>query len=157
MLSKNTKNNKGFSLVEMLVVIGISAICFAGATLSFNTQKTKALLDNGQASVFNALQKAQNQSQSGVGDSNHNYGVHIEPNKVVIFEDSYIPGSGDEIDLLSPLSTDQNNLDIVFKRISGATLCGGVPCGDKIIKVRHAAGLPDEEVKISGSGVISAP
>ena len=148
MLNKNSKNNKGFSLVETLTVISIMGICLAGATLNFSKQRTKALLDNGQASIFNALQKAQNQAISGV--TGGKYGVHIEPGKVVIFEgNSYIPGSGEEIEL-SPLTTDQNNLDIIFNRISGK------PSSGAIINISHPSSLT-EKIEITDSGVISAP
>jgi hypothetical protein len=129
-------------------------ICLAGATISFSKQKTKTLLDNGQASVFNALQKAQNQAVSGVtGVGNGKYGVHIESDKVVIFEgDSYLPGSGEEIGLPTPLFTDQNNLDIIFNRISGKPNF----LGNKTIIISHPNGLTDK-VEISDSGVISTP
>jgi prepilin-type N-terminal cleavage/methylation domain-containing protein len=120
------KKERGFSLVESLMVIAIMSIVIGIFVFINNTAKSQAVLDKAQTSLVSALQEARNRSASGFcnGDDGceYRYGVRVEDNKVILFEDGgdenlgIIPLQGVSVDPFDP---------IIFNRLTGATE-GGV-------------------------------
>ncbi|MDO8558299.1 MAG: type II secretion system protein [bacterium] len=109
---------RGFSLIETLVVVGILSIIAVFALGSLRGVRSRAALSDGQILIVRALEEARNRAVTGAGTSDH--GVHIEPGKIETFEGSvYIPGSGVESFLPPGVSTDQANAIVIFKRLVG--------------------------------------
>jgi len=125
---KNLKNrfaiNKsgGFTLLELILVIGIAILLFNVSTSSFNTYKIHSNLSLAVGGVVEAIRLAQSSSQSGKGDSK--WGVEILSNQVVVFKgNSYASRviSADEPLNFSNGIIPSGLTEIVFEKISGVT------------------------------------
>jgi len=117
----NQKKRNGFSLVEMITVIGIFGIIATAGFTAFKEVKNRIVLNEAQANLLFALEQAQNRAATGFGTTTH--GVHIEEERIVIFEGSeYVEGAGEEIVLPNvTVSTYPVISDIIFNRISAST------------------------------------
>jgi prepilin-type N-terminal cleavage/methylation domain-containing protein len=119
------KKERGFSLVESLMVIAIMSIVIGIFVFINNTAKSQALLDKAQTSLVSALQEARNKSVSGYNTADR-YGVQVESDKIVTLfvdkEGNYTPG----IEIQLPMGVSVDPFDpIIFNRLTGATE-GGV-------------------------------
>ena len=90
--NKNTK--KGFTLIEMLVVIGIISLLSGIFIVYSRTGEQQILLFRDQAKIVGAISRAKSLSASSFRasltktDSSCGYGVHFEiPNTFIIFKD----------------------------------------------------------------------
>jgi prepilin-type N-terminal cleavage/methylation domain-containing protein len=128
--TSNIKNNsvqiiKGFTLIEILIVISILAILVSMFASSFGAAGGSAALDTTVVSVISVLNDAKSQAISSRDASN--YGVRIFDNKLVSFKNSY--GTENKETTVSSLviistSTGMGN-DIVFSNVSGNTNASG--------------------------------
>ncbi len=142
----NKEEKKGFSLIEVLVVIAIISIIATVVILNFGQTRNQALLEDGQASIISALELARSRAASGVGEARH--GVRIEADRIIIFEE----GNPDEetISLSPALSIGAGSWgEIFFDRISAKTDL----TDEKTIIIEHSSG--QETITISEQGVIS--
>jgi len=110
-------NKKGFSLVEMVIVISIFALVASSVFVMFNETRNQAVLEDAQASVINALEQARSRAATGVGTTDH--GVCIKENKIITFEGNSCPESGNVEELPPFVSTDKyETTTIIFNRLS---------------------------------------
>jgi prepilin-type N-terminal cleavage/methylation domain-containing protein len=120
MVYSKEKIKNGFSLIEMVTVIGIFGIVAVAGFGAFKGVKNRVVLDEAQANLLFALEQARNRAATGFGTSGH--GIHIEEKRIVIFEGTeYVEGEGEEIILPPTVSTNQTNSNIIFNRISAST------------------------------------
>lgn len=120
MVYSKEKIKNGFSLIEMVTVIGIFGIVAVAGLGSFKVVKNRIVLDEAQANLLFALEEARNRAATGFGQSKH--GIHIVGNRIVIFEgDEYVEGEGEETILPPTVSTNQASTTIIFNRISAST------------------------------------
>jgi len=142
-MKKTSKNQNGFSLIEIIVIIVILGIMLSAVVLNFRQSRNRAVLEQGQASIINALELAKNRASSGVGEENH--GVRIEQNEIIIFE-----GGNEESPIPLPLNISASDLEIIFERISARPNMGTT------INITHNSGLT-ESIIINESGVVLNP
>lgn len=117
---------KGFTLVEMLIILAILTILIIVALPSFTTMRNNQILKTTASEVFSALDKAKSQALSSVNSSE--YGVHFETNKIVIFKGTIylsLDPNNEDILISSGASISNINLtggaiDLYFDRLSGA-------------------------------------
>lgn len=88
------KTNQGFTLIEMLVVIGILSLLSGIFIVYSRTGEQQILLFKDQAKIVGAISRAKSLSASSYRasltqtDNSCGYGVHFEfPNTVIIFKD----------------------------------------------------------------------
>ncbi|TSD02490.1 MAG: hypothetical protein Athens071424_12 [Parcubacteria group bacterium Athens0714_24] len=113
------KKTNGFSLIEIITVIGIMGVVAATGFMTFRGIKDDIILEQTKTTLVWALEEARNRAATGFGQNKQ--GVHIEENKIVIFEgDEYVDGEGEEIIFPPTISTDQTNGNIIFNRISAS-------------------------------------
>lgn len=123
-------NKKGFTLIELVIVIGIIVIIFALSVLAvLNIQRGK-LLDNNAWSIVSFLRQAQNQALNGVsvdGVNQTNFGIHFDSaaRQYTLFQGStYNPDDSynfvqtlpEGIDLVLDLPAGNN---VIFNKITG--------------------------------------
>ena len=132
----------------VIAIIGIGLTVFL---LNFGQARNQALLEDGQASIINALEIARSRAASGVGDTKH--GIRINPDSIITFEGDTYSGGGETIELPPNLSTDKNAFDIIFDRISAKP--SNVPT---TIEITHSSGLIDPiNIEVNEVGIISIP
>lgn len=121
-----TKKNKGFTLIEILIVVGILAVLIAVVSPAFSTMRNNEVLKSTTADIVSAIDKARSQTLASVNSLE--YGVHFESSKIVIFQGTtYSSGDANNEDIFisSPASISNINLtggavDVYFDRLSGA-------------------------------------
>ncbi len=125
--NRGNKKKSGFTLIEVVIAIGIIAILFTIGTKPFVAMKNRRALDDSVGRVESVLQEARSMTVSSVGASR--YGVHFEETRTVLFRGSvYSPSSLDNkvvnlnsSVLISEVNLAGEGLDVVFNRLNGET------------------------------------
>ena len=118
---------KGFSLIELIVVIGIFAIFASLTTSVYYDTRSHTNLELSTGSIVEAVRLAQSSAQSGKGDSK--WGIKILSNQIVIFKgDSYNTRdtTADNFLELSGGINVSGLSEIVFNKVVGTTDTVGV-------------------------------
>jgi len=123
----NLKFNSGFTLVELLVIMGISAILFLLISMNFSDARTGTSLTTTGDTLLSDLKSQQTKAM--VGDTEgrgipDTYGVYIKPTSYVLFHgESYVPASTDNFEIKAAdgvtLSTTFPSGTIIFATNSG--------------------------------------
>ena len=116
MIKDRKKLNLGFSLVEVLVVIAIFGSLAVFSLTGINKKRSDNVLENAQASLLIALEKARSHSQAGIGTNG--YGVSIENTTFTIFEVGTTT-KNITTDFNRLISATPTPITIEFKRIKG--------------------------------------
>lgn len=135
---KDLRKSKGFSLIELILVIGILASITAGATLTLSSFLNRNQLDEYAQSIVHNLRKAQSNSMMRIKDDQ--WGVYFYDdsggaNQEFIFfkgstygEDSTHDDTYELPDSLSFSSITINGGDgdeVVFSKVNGETVNDG--------------------------------
>ncbi|MBI4114401.1 MAG: type II secretion system protein [Candidatus Niyogibacteria bacterium] len=117
------KSGAGFSLLEMIAVIGIVGLLSVIGFASLSSARQRADLRDAEAIVLHSLERARSRAAAGIGEG-MNHGVEIDSNQVTSFEEDIDSGSQNPASpVLLPAtvntSIDTANPDIIFNRLSG--------------------------------------
>lgn len=105
-------------MLEILVVMGIVSMLFAGSLATFHAMKSRGALTDARSTVVRMLEEARTRAMTGFGTGNH--GVYVKESSIIIFEGSgYLEGAGTEISFSGGITTDQTGAEIVFSRLTG--------------------------------------
>jgi len=153
------KKNKGISLIEILIVVGLIAIISAIAGLNLSQFHNQQVLRNTTEDVISLLNEARNDTISS--KNSNTYGVHLETNKITLFAGASFTSnpSNKQINLDSAviipssggINLNEGGSDIVFDRITGET----TKYGTIIIQLVNNATL-QKVINISNLGVIGS-
>lgn len=119
--SKNF-SKRGFSILELLIVISIFIILFSISTSVYNNFKRHSNLEIATSAVVEALRFAQSNAQSGKDDSK--WSVEILPDKIVIFKgNNYLSRnvSFDEPFIFTSGISASGLTEIIFEKLTGTT------------------------------------
>lgn len=124
-------SKRGFTIVEMLVVLGLIVLLATFVTQPFKSFRDSQVLLGSVEDVLSTLSKARSETLAGLNDSA--YGAHFQSDRLVLFAgSSYQAGAaGNETILLNQLTTiSAINLtgggsDLVFQRLSGEAASSG--------------------------------
>lgn len=119
--------NKGFSLIEVMVVLTIVVMITIIASFSLREMNKGQILDKSTLTVLSVLNEARSMAMSSKDFSD--YGVHLEQSSIISFKGAVFNGndlSNKEYDInnivkISEISLSQGGSDIVFKKVSGET------------------------------------
>lgn len=121
------KKERGFSLMEILVVMGLMAILATVAMRSLSGFRNEDSLVSASDIVRQTVEEARSLTLSSKNDQQH--GVHFESTQVVLFEGTTY-SSSDPDNVVRPLPSSVTITDIdlsgggddvVFKKLSGET------------------------------------
>lgn len=123
----NSKSKSGFSLIEILIVIGILGMLLSMSFYFFPAFGKRDALEKDVAGLVAMMREAR--SSSVLSKNASAFGVHLQENKAVLFEgDSYVSGGPNEEVMqfskkvyLSSYSLNMGGSDIVFDRLTGNT------------------------------------
>lgn len=135
MIKKNKKyfvDNSGFTLIEILVVLGIAGILIGMAVVGFRLFERKTELQNHSQNILTILELARTKTLASEDASQ--YGIHFEQDKYILFKgDVYQEEAGDNKVYQLPSRLEIYNIDLigaasstVFQRINGTTEQSGV-------------------------------
>ena len=117
------KNKKGFSLVELIVVIGILILLIGVGDSVYSNFRTRNSLDVSVNSYVQSLRHAQTNSEQVQGDSV--WGTAIFADKVVVFKgESYLARTSSSDQIISfPSEISVGGLsEIIFEKTTGSAL-----------------------------------
>lgn len=127
---KKTNRQRGFTLLEVLLVLGILGIMTGLAIPFYQSFMIASELDNVTQEISQALRNTQSQAMSSQGLSS--YGVHFDINQFVIFYG----------DIYNPLDIDNE----IFEVANTVDISSN---GSSEIVFSVGAGLPDTQPVIS--------
>jgi len=146
--------NKGFTVIEILIVIAILAVLIAVIWPKFSDLRAHQVLKAATEDVMSALNKARSQTLASLESSE--YGVHFESDSVTIFKgNSYTVGAPEnqEIEITSPASISDITLtggtsNVFFARLSAAPSASGT--------ITVTNGINSKTISISATGAVSS-
>lgn len=118
-------SRKGFSLLEIITAIAIVfVLSVVGLSALSNYNKKQSLKANADM-VLSVLSEARSKTTASEGNSR--YGVHFEESKAILFRETYVAGSVDNVEfkIVGPVKISNiaisGGSDVIFKKISGET------------------------------------
>ncbi len=146
--------SKGFTLVEMLVVIAVTAIIAVIGVSSLANVNTSKAVDIEVEKVVTLITKAR--SLTMAAKDNVVYGIHFEAKKVVLFKGSTY-SAGTSTNQSQPLNAEVKisataltggGAEVVFKKLTGATSQSGTITLAAVRKVSQT-----KVITILGTGI----
>jgi prepilin-type N-terminal cleavage/methylation domain-containing protein len=145
--------SKGFTVIEILVVLAILGFLIMIVVPSFQTMRSNQILKSAVLDVVSALEKSKSQTLSSIDSSE--YGVHFATDEVVIFKGQTF-SSGDpnneKVPLSSGVSVSAINLtggatDFYWNKLSGVPTKTG--------SVTVSTSSTSKIITISATGAVS--
>lgn len=148
---RNTRMHKGFTMVEIIIVIAILAIIATISVMAFVNMHKASTLRGATSDVYESFTRARELTLASENDTV--YGVHLATSSVTRFAGgTYSAGSASNTvftfgSIVSATGTlVMQNANITFERLTGK------PSATGTIYVRN--GLSTSSVTIYGSGLI---
>ena len=122
-----TRTSRGFTLLEIIIVIGILGIILAVIVSPFASFRQRSILNTETQEMTTLINKARLSSMSSMNDKQ--YGIHFEAGKIVLFEGiTYTEGveTNEEhlfntILTLDSITINGGGAETVFQKITGST------------------------------------
>jgi prepilin-type N-terminal cleavage/methylation domain-containing protein len=145
---------RGFTLIELIVVMGIFAALTGIATINLSNARSKTSLTSATEVFVADLKSQQVRSMAGEEDSGSSasaHGIHFEENSYTLFKgSSYSPSGSRNFRINLPQGTEFSpvNSDVVFEVGSGEI------AGDTVVTIRRVSDGNQKEVIINRYGVV---
>ncbi len=146
---------KGFSAIEILIVVAILGIILAVVSFSFSGLKNSQALKNAVGDVVSSVDKARSMAFASVSSSE--YGVHFQSNKIVIFTGTTYnstSSTNETINIISPATISNVTLagvsgtsgNLFFNKLTGVpskigTVTITVASSSKVITISATGGI----------------
>jgi prepilin-type N-terminal cleavage/methylation domain-containing protein len=125
-MTHRRQERQGFTIIELIVVLGIMVILIGVAMPYYSTSQMHADLDVAAASIVQDLRQAQIMSQSVSGDGT--WGVSVGPGSIVLFQGSSYAARNTSYDQITSIASNivpSGATEIVFSRMDGLPLATG--------------------------------
>lgn len=122
---KTIRDQKGFTMIEILWILGITSIIFALVTINLISSSQKASVASYVSILITDTRQQQLKAMmgdGGVGSTPSNYGVYFQTNSYVLFKGaSYVPGNSENlvVTLPSTLRFATPSATFIFSQLSG--------------------------------------
>ncbi len=150
-LKADHKNNSGYTLVELLVAIGILVVMVTIGTIGLSSIQHKSYLSSAVNTFKTDFKEQQIKAMTGDTEgagSTYDYGIYFTANTYTLFRSSY-GTSNFVIDLPSSVNFTNAGSQIVFTKGSGETSA-------TIVTMKDIADGSQKTVTINRFGVITA-
>lgn len=159
-MKKNINSEKGFTLVELIIVLGITFIIFGFITINMVNFQQKTSVNTTIDTLISEIKNQQTKAMTGAetNGSGSSYGIYYQADRYVLF-------SGPSYSSADPLNftvmLDSNNSftnitfpsnTIVFLQRSGEL--NGFINGSNTITLKNSEGLNEKTVTLNKYGVI---
>ncbi|MEK7066863.1 MAG: prepilin-type N-terminal cleavage/methylation domain-containing protein [Patescibacteria group bacterium] len=152
-------NDKGFTVIELIIVIGIAGALAAGAFIGYRSMSIGSELKTTAFKVTDVLNLARQRTLASLAASN--YGVHFEQEQFILFKGAiYDPLDPDNIFYpltdsleISEIVLNGGGSEVVFDRITGETANAGAV---KIQVQNDSSRFKTVEVLSSGRADVSS-
>lgn len=140
------RNQKGFTLVEIILTMGLFAVLAGFVTINLIRPQAKSSVDNITNSVVAEIKGQQLNTMyadAQGGTSASKYGVYFENNKYILFKgNSYVSADPDNLSYDLPqgvefIAINLPSSQIIFDQLSGEV--GNYDPGNNNIQVKHSA------------------
>jgi len=145
--------NRGFTLIEIIVVLAIGAFLTGFVALSFSKVNEHEVLNTNSDLIVSILNEARSMTLSSVGDTG--YGVHFDTDQVVLFRGtSYSSGAATNLPTTLNSRVALRNIsfgggnNVVFNRLTGATAQSGT-----LQIYLKSATTTYKTISVSGTGI----
>ncbi len=124
-MSTKSKYNKGFTLIEVIITLGIFSIISTFTLLASMDFWRSYSFRSERNLIVGILQKARSQSLSNINQSSH--GVYIGTNQYVIFEGSTYSPTDPKNEVYESASAINHSgmTEVVYEQLSGKTSTTG--------------------------------
>lgn len=146
-LSLVRKNSKGFTLIEILIAVGLIALIVSlGLILSMDFYRTYAF-NYEKDLIVSLLQQARSRSMANINQITHGVGFNTDDHKYEILEDES-PSQTFEANKSIEITWDEDE-NVVFSQLEGSCTC---PSGD--IEITLTGLGKTSEININNEGRI---
>lgn len=121
------KKQKGFSLIEMIIVLAVGAVLVTSVVVSFSSFRNSKIVDVSADQILSVINEARVKTVSSEDYSR--FGVRLEANRAVFFKGDIFTESDpsnretplSSLVEISDLSLNGGGTDIVFQKLTGKT------------------------------------
>lgn len=154
-------NQKGFSLIEIVVIIAIMSVFFVLLSINLIGAKPKASLETSITTFASDIKQQQIKAMTGATASGaaSAFGIYVQINRYTLFNgSSYIPASPSNFivnldDYIQFSSINLPSSSIVFTRESGEV--AGFSAGSNTLTIKNTLDATEKTITINRYGVIT--
>jgi Tfp pilus assembly protein FimT len=116
---------KGFTVIEIIIVVVISIALVAMATVSFSNFRQNQLLNSDVNKAVSVINEARSKTLSSQDFSQ--YGARLESSRIILFKGATYPGGGISTSTfssfieISNISLNSGGNDAIFQKLTGKT------------------------------------
>lgn len=152
---KIKKNQKGFTMIEILWILGITSIILGFVTINLISSSQKASVSSYVSTLITDIRQQQLRAMMGDGGVSSipsNYGIYFQNNSYILFKGaSYVPGNSENlvVTLPSTLRFTTPSATFIFSQTSGQL---PIASSQAILDTTNGR---SEEIQINKYGVVT--
>lgn len=143
--------NFGFTLIELMVVIGLVGIIMTFSTVNLVSLRNKSSLNSMVTQLVADLKQQQMKAMIGNASAPDIFGVHFTSNSYALFQGTATDPNKFVIKLDPDLSLSYDHQDLIFKKLSGERATVSLTN----LKIKNNNSGEEKEIKINEFGVIT--